>query len=104
MIQLYESAYTVEAFFGFLAQQESGAAQLVTNTKGDVSTQVGMSMAPAIWLTNFALLYTLNPEVAALMPAYWAPIPENVADANSEEPLWRVSGTVGLCPTFNSRS
>ena len=81
LVQLYRSAYTVEALFGNRAQQQSDPWQLVTNTKAGVSTQVGMSMAPALWLTNFALLYTLKPEVAAAMPAYWAPIPEEVADA-----------------------
>lgn len=88
--QLYLSAYTEEALFGNEAQQQSGPAQLVTNIKGEVSTKVGMSMAPALWLTNFALLYTLSPEKAALMPAYWTPIPENVADAILRNPHGRV--------------
>ncbi|WP_291993990.1 hypothetical protein [Candidatus Accumulibacter sp. ACC003] len=81
LVQLYRSAYTVEAIYGNKAQERSGVPQLVTNTKGGVRTQVGMSMAPALWLTNFALLYTLKPEIAASMPAYWAPIPATVADA-----------------------
>ncbi len=87
---LYESAFTIEAAFGFAAQTQANAAQLVPNTKGGESTRVGMSMAPAIWLTNFALLYTLNPKVAAKMPAYWTPIPENVADALERSPQGRV--------------
>jgi hypothetical protein len=90
LVQLYRSGYTVEAFYGFLAQQVSGPAQLVTNTKGGVSTEVGMSMAPAIWLVNFALIYTLNPELAAFMPAYWAPIPATVADAILRNPKGKV--------------
>jgi hypothetical protein len=81
LIQLYRSAYTVEAAYGFLAQQISGAAQLVTNTKAGVSTEVGMSMAPALWMVNFTLIYTLNPRLAADMPAHWAPIPAVVARA-----------------------
>ncbi|WP_156777029.1 hypothetical protein [Nitrococcus mobilis] len=81
LVQLYKSAYTVEALYGNQAQQTSGPWQLVTNTKDGASTQVGMSMAPALWLTNFALLYTLKPEIAAYMPAYWTPIPTAVADA-----------------------
>jgi hypothetical protein len=32
-----------------------------------------MSLAPAIWLVNFAVLYILNPTVAASIPAAWAP-------------------------------
>ena len=81
LIQLYRSAYLVEAAYGHRAQQTSGPWQLVTNIKGGVRTQVGMSMAPALWLTNFALLYTLKPAIAAQMPAYWTPIPTPVADA-----------------------
>jgi hypothetical protein len=85
LIQLYRSAYTIEALYGNQAQQQSSLPsrdpyQLVTNTKDGVTTQVGMSMAPALWLTNFALLYTLKPEIAAAMPGYWAPIPEDVVD------------------------
>ena len=33
LVQLYRSAYTVEAAYGFVAQQLSGVAQLLTNTK-----------------------------------------------------------------------
>ncbi|RAG81328.1 hypothetical protein DN069_33430 [Streptacidiphilus pinicola] len=87
---LYRSAYPVEAGFGFVAQQISGQAQLVTNTKGGVCTEVGMSMAPTLWATNFALLYTLNPALAADLPARWAPIPQVVADAILASPTGRV--------------
>jgi hypothetical protein len=84
LFQLYRSAYLVEAAYGNQAQQTSGPWQLVTNIKNGVTTTVGMSMAPALWLTNFALLYTLKPSIAAQMPAYWAPIPEPVAHAIQE--------------------
>ncbi|MGS2811331.1 hypothetical protein [Nocardia sp. MW-W600-9] len=87
---LYRSAYTVQAVYGFAAQQMSGAAQLVTNTKGGVSTTVGMSMAPPLWIVNFALIYVLNPAQAAEMPAYWAPIPAPVADAIKASPTGQV--------------
>ncbi|MFC9664535.1 hypothetical protein ACFVJ5_30235 [Nocardia sp. NPDC127606] len=87
---LYRSAYTVQAAYGFAAQQISGAAQLVTNTKGDVSSEVGMSMAPPLWIVNFALIYILNPALAAEMPAYWAPIPPQVADAITASPTGQV--------------
>ena len=49
-----------------------------------------MSMAPALWLTNFALIYTLNPALAADMPAYWSPIPATVADAILASPTGQV--------------
>ncbi len=70
LIALYQSAYTVQAVYGFAAQQISGAAQLVANTKGDVNSEVGMSMAPPLWIVNFALLYILKPSLAAAMPAH----------------------------------
>ncbi|MGW1739053.1 hypothetical protein ACWCPQ_09605 [Nocardia sp. NPDC001965] len=87
---LYRSAYTVQAAYGFAAQHISGPAQLVTNSKDGVSTVVGMSMAPPLWIVNFALIYILNPSLAALMPAYWAPIPAPVVDAVEASPTGRV--------------
>ena len=90
LLMLYRSAYTVEAIYGFASQQQSGTAQLVTNTKAGVKKEVGMSMAPAIWLTNFALIYTLNPALAADMPARWAPIPATVAKAILASPTGQV--------------
>jgi hypothetical protein len=81
LAMLYRSPYLVEAGYGYVAQQISGDAQLVTNRKGGVVTTVGMSMAPALWIVNFILIYTLNPEVAAAMPAYWTPIPPVVSSA-----------------------
>ena len=58
-----------------------------------VTTEVGMSMVPPIWLVNFALLYILKPSVAAQMPAYWTPIPANVAAAIQTDPHGQVSWT-----------
>jgi hypothetical protein len=78
---LYKSAYFVEAAYGFVAQHLTEPAELAPNLSGGVLTSTGMSMAPTIWVVNFALIYTLNPELAALMPAYWAPIPRVVANA-----------------------
>jgi hypothetical protein len=88
--QLYRSAYSSEVIYGNRAQQQSGAAQLVPNQKGRTGTIVGMSMAPSIWIVNFVLLYTLNPSVAAKMPARWTPIPANVALAVAESPSGQV--------------
>jgi hypothetical protein len=87
---LYKSAYTLEAVYGDAAQQQSGVAQLVTTTKKGVRSEVGMSMAPSLWLVNFALLYTLKPAAAAKMPAHWAPIPPAVADAIVASPTGQV--------------
>ena len=79
--QLYKSAYTSEVVYGNAAQQRSEPDELITNTKGEVSSVVGMSMGPALWIVNFALIYTLNPSLAAEMPAEWAPIPAPVVQA-----------------------
>jgi hypothetical protein len=38
------------------------------------------SLTPAIYLINFLFLYVANPDVAAYMPAYKAPIPQPVVD------------------------
>lgn len=51
---------------------------------------VGMSMAPPLWIVNFALIYILNPALAAEMPAYWAPIPAQVVDAINASPTGQV--------------
>lgn len=100
---LYASAYRDEVVYGLFSQQISGVAQLVPNTRGGVSAQVGMSMAPSIWFTNFALLYMLNPEVGAAMPAYWAPIPPTVAEAilaspNGQVPYCEYASLLGSGP------
>jgi hypothetical protein len=87
---LYRSAYTSEAAYGNRAQGQSGAAQLVPNQKGARSSIVGMSMGPSLWIVNFALIYTLNPSLAAKMPAQWTPIPAKVALAIAENPTGQV--------------
>jgi hypothetical protein len=87
---LYGSAYTSEAVYGNKAQQQSGVAQLAPNQKGATSSIVGMSMVPAIWNVNFALIYTLKPSLAAKMPARWTPIPANVAQAITASPTGQV--------------
>jgi hypothetical protein len=81
---LYRSAYSSETAYGYKAQQQSDKAQLVPNQKGMRGSIVGMSMAPPFWIVNFALMYTVNPEKAAKMPAYWTPIPAKVALAIAE--------------------
>ncbi len=87
---LYRSAYTSEAVYGNKSQQQSEVAQLVPNQKGAARSIVGMSMAPSIWIVNFALIYTLNPSMAAKMPARWTPIPTNVAQAIAASPTGQV--------------
>jgi hypothetical protein len=97
--QLYKSAYTSETGYGFKAQQQSEPDQLITNTKAGVSAVVGMSMGPALWIVNFALIYTLNPTLAALMPARWAPIPtaavQAIHDGGGHVPYSQVASYFG---------
>ena len=38
---------------------------------GGVNSVVKMSMGPALWIVDFALIYTLNPPLAAEMAAKW---------------------------------
>jgi hypothetical protein len=45
------------------------------------------SVTPAIYLVNFILLYMANPEIAAYMPAYKAPIPQPVVDCLEQNPM-----------------
>lgn len=84
LIQLYLSAFTSEAVYGNQAQSQSEPDELITNVKGGVTSVVGMSMGPALWIVNFALIYTLNPSLAAEMPRKWAPIPTGVVQAIHE--------------------
>jgi len=84
LTQLYMSAYTSEAAYGNQAQIQSKPDELITNTKRGVSSVVGMSMGPALWIVNFALIYTLNPSLAAEMPAKWAPVPTAVVQGIRE--------------------
>jgi hypothetical protein len=44
------------------------------------------ALTPAIYLINFLFLYTANPEVAANLPAYKAPIPQRVVDCLEQNP------------------
>ncbi len=87
---LYKSAYTSEVVYGNKSQQQSGVDQLVANSKGGRSSIVGMSMTPSIWIVNFVAVYTLNPKLAAFMPARWAPIPADVVQAIKASPTGQV--------------
>lgn len=81
LTQLYKSAYTSEVVYGNQAQIQSKPDELITNTKDGVSKVVGMSMGPALWIVNFSLIYTLNPSLAAELPAKWAALPAAVVQA-----------------------
>jgi len=87
---LYKSAYTSEVVYGNKSQQQSGVDQLVPNQKGGTTSTVGMSMAPSIWIVNFVAVYTLNPKLAAYMPARWTPIPADVVQAIKASPTGQI--------------
>jgi hypothetical protein len=63
---------------------------LVEYKSGASSAYVGMSMIPPIWIVNFIAVYVLDPELAALMPAYWTPIPREVKQALIDSPTGQV--------------
>lgn len=65
-------------------------AELVEYKSGTSSSFVGMSMIPPIWIVNFIAVYVLNPDLAALMPAFWTPIPEPVQQALMASPTGQV--------------
>ena len=87
---LYKSAYTSEVVYGSKSQTKSGVDELVPNQKPSGSSTVGMGMAPSIWIVNFAAVYTLNPKLAAYMPARWTAVPEDVVQAIQASPNGQV--------------
>src|SRR5881398_508047 len=44
------------------------------------------SVTTAVYLVNFLLLYMANPDLAAYMPAYKAPIPQAIVDCLEQNP------------------
>jgi hypothetical protein len=49
-------------------------------TPGRQTVPFGVPLAPPIYFVNFLFLYFANPPTAALMPAYRAPVPQQVYD------------------------
>jgi len=45
------------------------------------------SVTTAVYLVNFLLLYMANPDLAAYMPAYKAPIPQAIVDCLEQNPM-----------------
>jgi hypothetical protein len=70
-----------------LATGPLAAQQLQVARSHQAASEVySPSVTPAIYLVNFLLLYIANPEVAAYMPAYRAPIPQPVVDCLEQNP------------------
>jgi hypothetical protein len=64
------------------------AAQPVEASRGhDVANEVyAPSVTAGIYLVNFVFLYMANPDLAAYLPAYKAPIPQAVVDCLEQNP------------------
>ena len=71
----------------FAVQPDFGlAADAASNHSGASMEPFGVPLAPGIYLANFMLLYFINPEIAANMPAYMAAIPQDVYDCLLSNP------------------
>ncbi|MHC5541889.1 hypothetical protein ACYOEI_27025 [Singulisphaera rosea] len=87
---LYKSAFRVQLPYGTAAQYEGTNAELALYRNGAKSAVTGLPMATSLWQINFALIYMLNPKLAAKMPAHWAPIPGKVVAALLKSPTGQV--------------
>ena len=91
LVELYAAAYSREAPYASKSQEAAGIPQLIyVDDKGGANVAVGVPVAPAMWVTNYMLVYALNPRAAARMPAYWAPIPRDVVTALETSPNGQV--------------
>ena len=71
----------------FLAAGPLAAQELDVSRSHDVANEVyAPSVTAAVYLVNFLLLYMANPDLAAYMPAYRAPIPQAVVDCLEQNP------------------
>lgn len=85
--ELYSSAYVREAPYASKSQEAAGIPQLIyVDGPGRTQSVVGVPVAPAMWVTNYMLIYALSPEAAAKMPAYWSAIPPSVVTALEDSP------------------
>ncbi len=71
----------------FLSAGPLAAQPLEASRSHDVDNEVyAPSVTAAVYLVNFLLLYMANPDLAAYMPAYRAPIPQPVVDCLEQNP------------------
>jgi hypothetical protein len=72
----------------FLSAGPLAAQQLETSQSHQAANEVyAPSVTAAVYLVNFLLLYMANPDIAAYMPAYRAPIPQPVVDCLEQNPM-----------------
>ena len=94
----WDSLALIESvIYGNISQERAAPWQLVpyNNPAGTTPplVHIGMAMIPPIWIVNFMAVYVLSPPLAALMPAYWAAIPEPVVTALVASPTGQVNYT-----------
>jgi hypothetical protein len=72
----------ISAWTGCVAAAPPPAVPAAANfpTPGRQTVPFGVPLAPPIYFVNFLFLYFANPATAALMPAYRAPVPQQVYD------------------------
>jgi hypothetical protein len=71
----------------FLSAGPLAAQPLEASRSHDVAHEVyAPSVTTAVYLVNFLLLYMANPDLAAYLPAYRAPIPQPVVDCLEQNP------------------
>lgn len=72
----------ISASSACLAAQDGKTIPAAANfpTPGRQTIPFGVPLAPPIYFVNFMFLYFANPPTAALMPAYRAPLPQQVYD------------------------
>ncbi|MGI9186508.1 MAG: hypothetical protein ACR2J9_03135 [Gaiellales bacterium] len=87
---LRSSAYLPEIPWSLKSQKAPSSVVTELATHPHSGEMVGISMVPSLWNINFTLIYTLNPKLAARMPAYWAPLPAAVAAAIESSPTGQV--------------
>ena len=71
----------------FCSASPLAAQRLEISQRHETTNEVyAVPVAPAMYLVNFMLIYMANPDLAAYMPAYKAPIPQPVVDCLEQNP------------------
>ena len=68
--------------------------------RGSAVQPFGVPLAPPVYFVNFLLLYWSHPEVAAYMPAYRAPLPQQVYECLLEHPTGTGCSYPEMAPYF----
>ena len=68
----------ISVWAGCLSAQGREMGSVAAPLLGRQTVPFGVPLAPPIYFVNFLFLYFANPPTAALMPAYRAPVPQQV--------------------------